>query len=205
MSLAAQDVPTIVINAPWKGDKFNTFIQAIEQPCAILFDEFEKVYDRDDQEKILTDQKTESTRALENETKDLGSTKDLANKIIKDAGEFGSWLGERAPTAIAPIVGRLDKLVADFNEQQKYFKTPEERQTALNALNQNISNEKINLANEMGAFIADNNTSPMVALKALDILRNNNLINSISPDMLNTIQSRIDELDKTQVVWRRYM
>lgn len=54
MALATQDIPTIVINAPWKGDKFNTFIQAIEQPCAILFDEFEKVYDRDDQEKMLT-------------------------------------------------------------------------------------------------------------------------------------------------------
>lgn len=54
MALAKQDIPTIVINAPWCGDKFNTFIQSIEQPCAILFDEFEKVYDRDDQEKILT-------------------------------------------------------------------------------------------------------------------------------------------------------
>lgn len=52
--LELQDVPTIVINAPWCGDKFNTFIQSIEQPCAILFDEFEKVYDRDQQEMILT-------------------------------------------------------------------------------------------------------------------------------------------------------
>jgi len=52
--LAKQDVPTIVINAPWCGDKFNTFIQAIEQPCVILFDEFEKVYDREQQELILT-------------------------------------------------------------------------------------------------------------------------------------------------------
>jgi hypothetical protein len=47
--------PTIVINAPWAGDKFNTFIQTITQPCAILFDEFEKTYDeRDAQEAILT-------------------------------------------------------------------------------------------------------------------------------------------------------
>lgn len=52
--LAKQDVPTIVINAPWCGDKFNTFIQSIEQPCAILFDEFEKVYDSEQQELILT-------------------------------------------------------------------------------------------------------------------------------------------------------
>lgn len=54
MALAEQDIPTIVINAPWCGDKFNNFIQSIEQPCAILFDEFEKTYDRDEQESILT-------------------------------------------------------------------------------------------------------------------------------------------------------
>lgn len=47
-------IPTIVINAPWVGDKFNSFIQSIEQPVVILFDEFEKVYDSDDQEKALT-------------------------------------------------------------------------------------------------------------------------------------------------------
>ena len=46
--------PCIVINAPWVGDKFNAFMQMIEQPCMVLFDEFEKVYDSDDQEKALT-------------------------------------------------------------------------------------------------------------------------------------------------------
>jgi len=54
IELAKQGVPTIVINAPWHGDKFNSFIQTITQPCAILFDEFEKTYDRDEQEAILT-------------------------------------------------------------------------------------------------------------------------------------------------------
>jgi hypothetical protein len=48
------DIPCIVINAPWVGDKFNAFMQTIEQPCMVLFDEFEKVYDSDDQEKALT-------------------------------------------------------------------------------------------------------------------------------------------------------
>jgi hypothetical protein len=51
---AEQGIPTIVINAPWCGDKFNSFIQSIEQPTIILFDEFEKVYDGDHQEHILT-------------------------------------------------------------------------------------------------------------------------------------------------------
>jgi hypothetical protein len=47
-------VPTIVINAAWRGDAFNEFIQSIDQPTIILFDEFEKVYDAEEQEEILT-------------------------------------------------------------------------------------------------------------------------------------------------------
>jgi hypothetical protein len=49
-----QDIPTIVINAPWCGDAFNAFIQSIEQPLIIVFDEFEKVYDEHEQEAMLT-------------------------------------------------------------------------------------------------------------------------------------------------------
>lgn len=47
-------IPTIVINEPWCGEGFNAFLQMIEQPTVILFDEFEKVYDKEDQEKMLT-------------------------------------------------------------------------------------------------------------------------------------------------------
>jgi hypothetical protein len=47
-------IPTIVINAPWCGDAFNAFIQSIEQPLIVVFDEFEKVYDEHDQESMLT-------------------------------------------------------------------------------------------------------------------------------------------------------
>lgn len=51
---AKQGIPTIIINSPWRGDKFNSLIQDIEQPTIILFDEFEKVYDMDQQEEMLT-------------------------------------------------------------------------------------------------------------------------------------------------------
>jgi hypothetical protein len=51
---AEHNIPTLIINEPFHGDGFNTFIQAIEQPALILFDEFEKVYDNDDQEGALT-------------------------------------------------------------------------------------------------------------------------------------------------------
>ena len=54
ISAAEQNIPTIVINAPWTGDKFFSFLQNIDQPTIILFDEFEKVYDSQDQESILT-------------------------------------------------------------------------------------------------------------------------------------------------------
>jgi hypothetical protein len=47
-------MPVIVINTNFTGEKFNTFIQGISQPCMILFDEFEKTYDRDEQPAILT-------------------------------------------------------------------------------------------------------------------------------------------------------
>lgn len=48
------NIPTIIVNAPWTGDKFNRLIQ--ELPAAvILFDEYEKVYsDDEDKKQTLT-------------------------------------------------------------------------------------------------------------------------------------------------------
>lgn len=55
IAAALQGMPTIVVNSPHSGDKFNTLIQNLHQPAVILFDEFEKVYDsRKDQEETLT-------------------------------------------------------------------------------------------------------------------------------------------------------
>lgn len=49
-----QGIPTIVVNNPHAGDQFNKFIQSITVPCIIIFDEFEKVYGYQEQNKILT-------------------------------------------------------------------------------------------------------------------------------------------------------
>lgn len=49
-----EDIPTIVINQPHCGEEFNGFMQMIEQPAIVVFDEFEKVYDHDKQESLLT-------------------------------------------------------------------------------------------------------------------------------------------------------
>jgi hypothetical protein len=48
------NMPTLVISEPLFGDKFNAFIQRIEQPMIIIFDEFEKVYDKEEQTSMLT-------------------------------------------------------------------------------------------------------------------------------------------------------
>ena len=54
INLSSINVPCIIINSPFCGDSFNTFIQNINQPACIIFDEFEKIYDKKDQEKLLT-------------------------------------------------------------------------------------------------------------------------------------------------------
>jgi hypothetical protein len=49
-----QGIPTIVINQAWHGEKFNLFIQMVEQPAIVIFDEFEKTYKAEQQEALLT-------------------------------------------------------------------------------------------------------------------------------------------------------
>ncbi len=51
---AENGISTIVVNASFYGDGFNTFLQSIEEPTIVIFDEFEKVYDDNEQEQILT-------------------------------------------------------------------------------------------------------------------------------------------------------
>jgi len=47
--------PCLIINTPYCGDSFNKLIQDIDQPCMILFDEFEKVYSNNEaQMAVLT-------------------------------------------------------------------------------------------------------------------------------------------------------
>ena len=47
-------MPVIIVNNSYTGDDFNSFLSAITQPSVVVFDEFEKVYDKESQEKILT-------------------------------------------------------------------------------------------------------------------------------------------------------
>jgi hypothetical protein len=47
-------LPVLIINSQFTGDDFNSFLSSITQPCVVFFDEFEKIYDKDHQERILT-------------------------------------------------------------------------------------------------------------------------------------------------------
>ena len=51
---AKMGIPTVLVNQPHCGDMFNSFIASIDQPMIVMFDEFEKVYNREDQERLLT-------------------------------------------------------------------------------------------------------------------------------------------------------
>lgn len=54
LKCATENIPCILINQAWRGEAFNSLLQDISQPCMVLFDEFEKVYDSDEQEEMLT-------------------------------------------------------------------------------------------------------------------------------------------------------
>lgn len=47
-------LPVIIVNTPFSDERFMRTIQGIEQEAVIVFDEFEKMYDKDAQESILT-------------------------------------------------------------------------------------------------------------------------------------------------------
>lgn len=48
-------ISTLIINSDFSGDAFNSFIQSLDEPCVIIFDEFEKVYDTNEkQDGVLT-------------------------------------------------------------------------------------------------------------------------------------------------------
>lgn len=54
VGLRQRGVSTIIINSPYCGPAFNELIGSIKQPALLLFDEFEKVYDEEDQQSLLT-------------------------------------------------------------------------------------------------------------------------------------------------------
>jgi hypothetical protein len=54
MMAVENHMPVLLVNNAYCDDAFFRFIQSIAQPKVVFFDEFEKVYDADDQSKMLT-------------------------------------------------------------------------------------------------------------------------------------------------------
>ena len=56
ISIKAYDlgIPTLLVNAPYTGDQFNNLLADVEGPAIVFMDEFEKVYDSQSQESVLT-------------------------------------------------------------------------------------------------------------------------------------------------------
>ena len=54
MELLKQGISTLIVNSPFAGEGFNEFVNKINTPCMVLFDEFEKVYDYSKQDDLLT-------------------------------------------------------------------------------------------------------------------------------------------------------
>lgn len=48
------NMPTVLINQQYEGDSFMQFIANIDVPCVVIFDEFEKHYKIDEQNRILS-------------------------------------------------------------------------------------------------------------------------------------------------------
>lgn len=48
------NIPTFVVSAAYAGTDFNIFLDKIQQPVMILIDEMEKVYNKEDQERLLS-------------------------------------------------------------------------------------------------------------------------------------------------------
>lgn len=47
-------LPVILVNTPFSDDRFMRTIQGISQRAVVIFDEFEKLYDKEDQARVLT-------------------------------------------------------------------------------------------------------------------------------------------------------
>lgn len=160
--------PTIVINAPWCGDNFNAFIQSIEQPVIVVFDEFEKVYDEQEQAAMLTlldgvyptkklfvltcNDKWRVNQHMRNRPGRIFYSleyKGLEADFIREYCEDNL----KAKEHIEKIVGiagtfdqfNFDMLKALVEEMNRFNETPQEAMTMLNAKPEYSNNSRYNI------------------------------------------------------------
>lgn len=149
-------MPTLVINQAWFGEAFNTFMQMINQPKIVLFDEFEKVYEREQQEKMLTlldgvyPSKTMFVLTCNDKYRVNNMMLNRPGRIfyrIEYSGLDAAFIREYADDNLInkthiDSLARLSSLFTQFNfdmlkaiveEMNRYDESPQEAMTILNA------------------------------------------------------------------------
>ncbi len=148
--------PVIIINEAWSGEQFNQLIQSITQPCMILFDEYEKVYDKEEQEATLTlfdgvfptkklfvitcndkykvDEHMRNRPGrifymIEYEGLDVSFVREYAEDTLVDK----QWVNKICDVAQLFNAFNFDMLKAIIEEMNRYGETPIEALTMLNA------------------------------------------------------------------------
>lgn len=162
VELLKQGVSTIVINEAYCGPKFNDFISNIKEPAVVIFDEFEKVYDEEDQQSLLTlfDGTVETKKLFILTTNSDKIDTHLINRPGRMYYQFNySGLDEEFVREYAMdtlhnkerledllvvvnmfAVFTFDMLMALIEEMNRYDETPRQ---ALEYLNIDIMNEKV--------------------------------------------------------------
>ena len=175
-TLADAGVPTIVINECWFGDAFNKLIQSIEQDCIVLFDEFEKVYDRDKQEKMLTllDGVFSSKKLFLFTTNDVYRINEyLCNRpgriyyTVRYEGLEEAFIREYCQdnlnnTQYIDQITKISVLFASFNfdllkaiveEMNRYDESPQDALKILNAIPESNSNNTFDITLTVGDVV----------------------------------------------------
>lgn len=151
-------LPVLIINSSFTGDNFNSFLSSITQPCVVFFDEFEKIYEKDKQEKILTllDGTYQSRKLFIVTSNDkyridthmrnrpgrifyliefAGLDEEFIREYCQDVlkPEYQSWTDKIVDVSALFDEFNFDMLVAMVEEVNRYGEEPKQLLTLLNA------------------------------------------------------------------------
>lgn len=151
-------LPVLIINSAFTGDNFNSFLSSITQQCMVFFDEFEKIYDKDKQEKILTllDGTYQSRKLFVVTSNDKyridthmrnrpgrifyliefsGLDEEFIREYCQDVlkPEYQSWTDKIVDISALFSEFNFDMLVAMVEEVNRYGEEPKQLLTLLNA------------------------------------------------------------------------
>lgn len=179
-TLLLEGIATVVINECMYGDAFNKFIQSIDQPCVILFDEFEKVYKDEEQEQILTllDGVFPTKKMFiftSNESRRINShmcnrpgrvfytirhsglEDEFIRQYCKDTLKNKTYIDEICKLSVLFDAFNFDMLKALIEEMNRYDESPQDSMRILNAIPEDDDSNEFNVSLVIdGAKMKDN-------------------------------------------------